>query len=223
MVCPGLGLESVHPRCKGRHDDVAHCNNSDCAGKDFCVTTCASCKDFVAFAAAHAKNWLEKFCILHGIQAASDNLWQAFGKDRNERTFKAAFNGMNEFDVKSLVGETHKLYIEDRLILWKIVQALRASESDWIDRIAAKHKVYLPPELKNVLTDNGITQDIFYSALTEADCKSLDNAPVACKIVLWQLVKLETGRSNEVEKLREENIKLKNENDQLKAELQSKS
>jgi hypothetical protein len=68
---------------------------------------------------------------------------------------------------------------------------------------------------------NGIDQDMFYS-LTELHCIGLLNTPLKVRIHVWELVKKETGRSNEVEKLKEEIVKLKNENDQLKAELQSK-
>ncbi len=69
--------------------------------------------------------------------------------------------------------------------------------------------------------DNEIDQDVFYS-LTEFHCNVLMNTPLKLRMQIWELVKKETGRSNENEKLKEEIVKLKNENDQLKAELQSK-
>ncbi len=75
--------------------------------------------------------------------------------------------------------------------------------------------------IKQSLEENGIGQDVFYS-LTEPHCNALLNTPLIIRMHVWEIVKKETGRSNEVEKLREENLKLKNEIDQLKAELQSK-
>jgi hypothetical protein len=94
----------------------------------------------------------------------------------------------------------------------------------WLDRLCEKHDGFsgdLPKEFSFHLNANRIDQDLFYS-LTEQHCLALLNAPLGIRIKLWDLIKKETGKLNESEQLREENLRLRNEIQQLTTQLQAK-
>jgi hypothetical protein len=144
------------------------------------------------------------------------NLYSRFAPNMLDRvdSILEKYKGEEKELIRTL-GEKYGVSGED---LFRI-----SKPPSWVKALCDKHGFdsEQTKKIDKCFIDNEIDQDVSYS-LTEPHCIGLFNTPLKLRMQIWEMVKKETGRSSEVEKLREEIVKLKNENDQLKAELQSK-